>query len=314
MTTILQNFPFSEYLEQGLAKRGEVIKWYAMDAAAQAAWLEKHAHEVKAVATAGHIGCSSALLTALPSLQVIAINGVGFDKVELPLAWSRGIHVTTTPDMLTDDVADLGVGLIIALLRRLPAADHYVRSGQWLQAEMPLAVKVTGKRFGIFGLGKIGAALAQRLSAFGPVHYSSRTQKEVPWHYHASVRELAAAVDVLVIASAANADTRGIVNAEVLAALGPQGYLVNVARGAIVDEAALVAALEAGTLAGAALDVFVDEPRVPKALCENGKVVLSPHIASATAETRKGMADLVLANLDAALAGKVPPSALKQPR
>lgn len=313
MTTILQNFPFSDYLEQELAKRGTVIKWFAMDASSQQAWLAQHAHEVKAVATAGHIGCSTALIQALPALQVIAINGVGFDKVELPIAWSRGVHVTTTPDMLTDDVADLGVGLIIALLRRLPAADHYVRSGSWLQAEMPLAVKVSGKRFGIFGLGKIGTALAQRLAAFGPVHYSSRTQKQVSWHYHSSVLELAAAVDVLVIASAANADTKGIVNAEVLAALGSSGYLVNVARGAIVDETALINALNAGTLAGAALDVFVDEPRVPKALCDNTKVVLSPHIASATAETRKGMADLVLANLDAALAGATPPSALRQP-
>lgn len=310
MTTILQNFPFSVYLEQELAKRGKVVQWFAMDASAQSAWLAQHGHEVKAVATAGHIGCSTALIHALPALQVIAINGVGFDKVDLPVAWARGIHVTTTPDMLTDDVADLGVGLVIALLRRLPAADHYVRNGSWLKAEMPLAVKVTGKRFGIFGLGKIGAALAQRLAMFGPVHYSSRAKKDVPWYYHGSVVELARAVDVLVVACAANAATKGSVNAEVLAALGPQGYLINVARGAIVDEAALIAALDAGTLAGAALDVFVDEPRVPRALCDNSKVVLTPHIASATAETRKGMADLVLANLDAALAGKQPPSAL----
>jgi lactate dehydrogenase-like 2-hydroxyacid dehydrogenase len=308
---ILQMFPLSAYLESELAKRGSVCRWFELDAAAQAQWLQAHAAEVQGMVTAGHIGCPAALIPQLPNLAVIATNGVGFDRVDLDLACAHRVYVTTTPDVLTDDVADLGVGLVIALLRRLPAADRYVREGQWLKDEMPLARKVSGRRFGILGLGKIGSALAQRLAGFGEVHYASRSRKDVPYTYHASVAALAEAVDVLCIASAATAETKHMVNADVLAKLGAEGYLVNVSRGAIVDEAALIAALQNSVIAGAGLDVFTDEPRVPQALIDSDKVVLSPHIASATVETRKAMADLVLRNLDAGLAGQRPPSALR---
>lgn len=310
-TSILQMCPFSPYMETALRARGTVQHWYQLDAAAKQTWLATHAASVRAVVTGGHIGCPKELIPQLPNLRVIAINGVGFDKVDVELAAQQQVYVSTTPDLLTDDVADLGVGLIIGLLRRLPAADAFVRNGSWLQGEMPLARKVTGRKFGILGLGKIGAALAKRLAVFGEVHYTSQARKQVDYAFHASVGDLAAAVDVLVVAVAANAATRHMVNADVLAQLGPGGYLVNVSRGAVVDEAALITALEAGTIAGAALDVFADEPRVPQALRDSNKVVLAPHVGSATEEGRKAMADLVLANVDAGLAGKVPPTKLR---
>lgn len=308
--TVLQLFPQSAYLEAGLAERLQLVRWFELDPAQQAAWLDQNAASVRAVVTSGHLGCSNALIARLPSLAIIAINGVGFDKVDLAFARERGVHVSTTPGALTDDVADLAVGLVIALLRRVPAADAYVRDGAWLQGEMPLARKVSGRRFGILGLGRIGLAIAERLSAFGPVAYTGPAAKDVPYAFHASVLDLAKAVEMLVIACPANASTRRLVDKDVLTALGPDGWLVNIARGSIVDEAALIAALEQGALAGAALDVFEDEPNVPAALRASAKVVLTPHIASATVETRTRMADIVLESLDAALAGRKPPAAL----
>ena len=216
--------------------------------------------------------------------------------------------MTTTPGTLTDDVADLAVGLIISLLRQIPAADAHVRSGAWPSGEQPLARKVTGRRFGILGLGHIGGAIAARLSAFGPVSYTSRHPKPVPYEYHADVGVLAVASDVLVVACSANESTRHLVDAGVLDALGPDGWLVNVSRGSVVDEAALIQALDAGKIAGGALDVFENEPQVPEALRNSPRAVLTPHIASATVETRRAMAELVLANLDAVLQGREPPT------
>jgi lactate dehydrogenase-like 2-hydroxyacid dehydrogenase len=195
-------------------------------------------------------------------------------------------------------------------LRSLPAADEHVRSGAWVSGQMPLGRKVTGRRFGIVGLGHIGSAIADRLRAFGPVHYSGPSRKDVDLPYHATLADLAQAVDVLILSSAANASTRHIVNADILTALGPAGYLVNIARGSLIDEDALIAALADGTIAGAALDVFEDEPNVPSALRESDKVILTPHIASATVETRQAMADLVLANLTAFAAGEDLPTAI----
>jgi len=311
MAVLLQLFPFSNYLEGELKKRFEVIPWHAMSADEQAAWLAENAGSVDAAATAGHIGCATELLTALPNLKVIATNGVGFDKVDVDLAASRGVYVSTTPGLLSEDVADLAVGLTISLLRRIPAGDAYVREGQWLKGEMPLARKVTGRRFGVLGLGAIGSAIAARLAPFGEVHYNSRAPKDVPYIYQADALSLAKAVDVLVIACAANASTAKMVNAEVLEALGSHGWVVNISRGAVVDEDALIVALENGIIAGAGLDVFAKEPQVPQALIESDKVVLTPHVASATEETRKAMADCVLANLDAVMAGKKAPTALR---
>lgn len=294
----LQMCPFSGYLEAGIAERFQVVRWYELDDPARESLLATRAGDICAVATAGHIGCPAALVRRLPGLRVIAINGVGLDKVDLALAASRGITVTTTPGALAEDVADLAVGLVIGLLRGIAQADAFVRSGQWLAGERGLARKVTGRRFGILGLGQIGSAIAARLAPYGPVSYCGPRRKPVSYAYHDSVLALAQACDVLVIACPATPDTTRIVDAAVLAALGEEGYLVNVSRGAIVDEAALIEALDAGRLAGAGLDVFVDEPRVPAALCASPRTLLTPHMASATVETRRRMADMVLAGLD----------------
>ncbi len=302
----LQLCPYSPEMEAALAERLELVRWFQLDPATQAAWLAEQGERVAMVVTGGHIGCPDALMQALPGLKLIAINGVGFDKVNLPLARQLGVAVSNTPDVLTDDVADLAVGLVIAFKRQLVAADAHVRAGHWPQGDMPLARKVSGSRFGVFGLGRIGQAVADRLAPFGPVGYASRTDKPVAFTRHETLADLAAWADVLVIACAATAETAGLVNAAILRALGPQGVLVNVSRGSVVDEAALIAALADGTIAGAALDVYAAEPRVPDALKNMPNTVLTPHIASATVECRAAMAALVLANVDAMLAGQPP--------
>jgi lactate dehydrogenase-like 2-hydroxyacid dehydrogenase len=307
----LQMCPFSSYLETGLKARFETIRWFELSESEKAAVLQRHAKAICAVVTGGHIGCADDLMMALPGLGIVAINGVGVDKVSLPLARQRGVHVTTTPGVLTEDVADLAVGLIIGLLRGIPAADAYVRAGKWLKSERPLARKVSGRRFGIVGLGHIGAAIAARLMAFGPVAYTGPRRKlQASYTFHANAGELAAASDVLVIACPANDSTHHLIDAAVLDALGPEGYLVNVARGSVVDEPALIAAIDTGRIAGAALDVFENEPQVPAELIASQKVVLTPHIASATVETRMQMSNVVLASLDAFLAGQAPASAV----
>lgn len=306
----LQLCPFSPAMEAMLGRRLSIIRWFELDTEEQAQWLASYADQVRVVVTGGHIGCPAELMCALPGLQLVAINGVGFDKVDLALARQRGVRVSTTPGTLTDDVADLAVGLIIAQFRRIPAADRHVRNGAWPGGEMPLARKVTGSRFGILGLGNIGGAVADRLRAFGEVAYSARSDRGNGMAYLADPVELARWADVLVVACAATEETRNLVDAVVLAALGPRGVLVNVSRGSVVDEAALIAALEGGTIEGAALDVFADEPRVPDALRAAPNTVLTPHVASATAETRQAMADLVVANIDAVLAGTPLPSAI----
>jgi len=273
------------------------------------AWLAAHAATIDGVVTGGHLGVPAALMKALPNLKVIGINGVGYDKVDLDLARSRGVRVANTPDVLTDDVADLAVGLTLALLRQLPQADAHVRAGKWLAGDVALARKLTGKRIGIFGLGRIGRAVAKRFGGFtDAIAYTDVAPQNVPFAYYPDAVALAGACDVLVICAASSASTRKIIDAEVFTALGATGVLINVARGAIVDEAALVAALQNGTLGGAALDVFEDEPRVPDSLRAMDNVVLTPHIASATHETRQAMGDLMMDNIDACFAGRPMPT------
>lgn len=300
----LQLCPFSAHLESELAHRFEVIRWFELPVPAQQQMLEQRAAAVRAVVTGGHIGCPNELMTALPALGIIAINGVGVDKVDLSLARARGVRVVRTPGVLAEDVADLAVGLVIGLLRAIPAADAFVRRGEWGERSWPLARKVSGRRFGILGLGEIGLAIARRLAPFGPVAYSGPRRKCVPYPFHTGVVDLARASDVLVICCPANESTHHLVGASAIDALGPQGYLVNVARGSIVDELALTTALATGKLQGAALDVFEDEPHVPEALRASERVVLTPHIASATVEVRAQMADLILRNLDAFMRGE----------
>ncbi len=233
--------------------------------------------------------------------------GVGYDRVDVPAAIERGIPVTHTPDVLNDEVADLAIGLMLSVARRIPQADRYVRAGRWAaEGPMPLARKMSGARLGIVGLGRIGQAIAKRAAAFGmQIAYTGRTQRPgLPYPYHPSARALAANVDFLVVITPGGEGTRHLIDREVLRALGPRGFLVNVARGSVVDEQALVEALRAGEIAGAGLDVFAQEPEVPQALREMDNVVLTPHMASATHETRQAMADLALANLQAHFAGR----------
>ncbi len=300
---ILQLCPMMPDLEAALSDRFTVHRWF--EAADPDALLAAVAATIRGVVTGGHIGIPNDLMARLPALEIVAINGVGFDRVDLPAARGRGVRVTNTPDVLTDDVADLAIGLTLALLRRIPQADRHVRDGRWPAGDVPLARRMSAQRFGIFGLGRIGKAIARRLEGFGvPIAYTDVARQDVPYAFHDSPEALAAASDVFIVAAAAGPGTRGVVSGPVLNAIGPGGVLVNVARGSLVDEAALVEALAAGRLGGAALDVFADEPNVPDALRALPNTVVTPHIASATTDTRQAMASLVLANLDAHFSGR----------
>lgn len=245
----------------------------------------------------------AAEMDALPDLRAIVNFGVGHDNIDVPEATRRGVVVSNTPDVLTDAVADLAAVLVVDVLRGVTAADRFVRSGAWARGEkMPLTRDVRGAVVGVLGLGRIGTAAAERLEAFGAeVHYHSRSPKDVAWTYHPSPLALARASDVLLVLTPGGAGTERLVDAAVLDALGAKGYLVNVSRGSVVDEDALVVALEEGRVAGAGLDVFADEPRVPAALLGRDDVVLLPHVGSATTQTREAMGRVVLDNIDAFL-------------
>lgn len=255
--------------------------------------------------TSGVWGVRSEHLDQLPRLGAIVNFGVGYDSTDVAEANRRGVVVSNTPDVLTDCVADTAIGLMIDVMRRFTAADRFVRRGEWARERVPaLARRVTGARVGILGLGRIGLAIAHRLESFDATisYHNRRERNDVAYAYAASPRELAQGCDVLIVAAAGGAESRRLVDADVLDALGPGGYLINVARGSVVDEGALVIALEDGRLAGAGLDVFADEPEVPVALLGRDDVVLLPHLGSATLETRAAMTDLALANVEAFLA------------
>ena len=266
----------------------------------------KVAATIRAISGSGESRVPASLIAQLPALEVISVFGVGYDGYDVAAARARGVPVTNTPDVLTDEVADMGMGLMLSIARRIPHADKYVRDGRWPGGPMPLARKVSGARLGIVGLGRIGLAIATRAASFGmDISYTTRTARsDVPYRYFPTAVALAAEVDFLMVITPGGAATKGLVNAEVLKALGPQGYLINVARGSVVDQTALITALEERAIAGAALDVFEDEPNVPEALRNLDNVVLTPHIASATWQTRHAMAELAFGNLQAHFAGK----------
>lgn len=268
--------------------------------------LDAIAPAIKAVVTGGHLGAPSDVISRLPNLEMVAINGVGFDKVDLDMAKARGIRVSNTPDVLTADVADLAIGLTLSLTRKISEGDQFLRSGAWLKGNLALGRKFSALRYGILGLGRIGKAIAKRLEGFDVAiaYHDVVEQDGVGYTYYPRADELAAAVDVLIIAAAASSTTSNLVNRDVLDALGEDGILVNIARGSIVDQPALVQAIQSGSLGGAALDVFADEPNVPAELIASDRVVLTPHIASATFDTRRAMGELMLANLDAYASGK----------
>jgi lactate dehydrogenase-like 2-hydroxyacid dehydrogenase len=257
------------------------------------------------VTSGGGAGIKRPLIERLPHLKLIACFSVGLDSVDLAAARERGIAVTNTPDVLTDDVADLAIGLMLATARRMAAADRFVRTGRWLQAGFPLTSKVSGKRLGIVGMGRIGQAIARRAAAFDmQIAWHGPSEKKLIYRFEPNLVELARSVDFLIAACPGGEATRGLISREVLAALGPKGVFINISRGSVVDEPAMVELLSNGQLGGAGLDVFVDEPRAPAALFNLDNVVLQPHQASATDETRGAMAQLVLDNVAAYAAGR----------
>jgi lactate dehydrogenase-like 2-hydroxyacid dehydrogenase len=246
------------------------------------------------------------LLRQLPQAKVVSVFGVGYDGVDVATAVELGLPVTHTPGVLSDDVADLAMGLVLAVGRQIALADQFVRAGRWPQGPLALGRKVSGARMGIVGMGRIGQAIARRAQAFGmSIAYTTRTVKaDLPYRHVADATALARESDFLVVITPGGAATRHLINAQVLQALGPSGFLINVARGSVVDEQALIEALQNGTIAGAGLDVFADEPRVPEALWTMPQVVLTPHMASATTQTRQAMADLAFANIRAGIEGQ----------
>ena len=269
--------------------------------------FDKVAGIVRGCVTNGHSGPPPEMIDRMPKLEIIASASVGYDGIPVEYARSKGIPVTNTPDVLNDDVADLAIGLMIMTARRLVASDKYVRAGRWSkEGDYPLAQKASGKRVGILGMGRIGKEIGKRAEAMNnTVAYHSRRPVEgVSYKHYPDLVELARNSDFLIVIIPSTPQTQKIVSKQVIEALGPTGILVNVARGAVVDEDALVEALKSGKLGGAGLDVFVNEPEVPEALFAMDNVVLQPHVGSATHDTRRAMSQLVLDNLDAKFSGK----------
>ncbi len=267
-------------------------------------FFAEHAASVRAIVDAGELPIDAKLLDALPNLGAVIHHGDGYDTVDVEAAQQRGIGVSNTPDVLTDAVADTAVALMLMTLRRFGASERYVRAGRWpVDGPYPLTRDVTGSRVGILGLGRIGSAIADRLTAFkcDIVYHNRHERTDVGYRYAASPLELAKTVDVLMVAITGGKDARPLVDRDVLEALGPDGYLINIARGSVVDEKALVELLTEEKLAGAGLDVFAHEPDVPEPLREMDTVVVFPHVGSATAPTRAAMVDLVVQNLEAYL-------------
>ena len=271
--------------------------------------LARAAGAIRGVVLSGGTAVSESLLERLPALEILAVFGVGYDGVPIEYCRRRGLRVTNTPDVLTDDVADLAVALVLMSSRRLGEAERYVRAGKWPAGPFPLAHALRGKTAGILGLGRIGVAIAHRLAAHGLcLAYHGRRRQPVPYDYCSSLVELAERSDFLIVACPGGDETRHVVDDRVLVALGPDGTLINIARGSVVDEAALVRALETGGIRGAGLDVYEHEPQVPAELLASSRVVMLPHVGSATHETRAAMAGLVVENLAAYFAGRPLPT------
>jgi lactate dehydrogenase-like 2-hydroxyacid dehydrogenase len=298
---ILQTHRLLRSCEEGLAERFTVHKLH--EAADREALLTEIGPSIRGIA-GGNVGAT--LMDRLPKLEIIANFGVGYDSVDTAAARARNIRVTNTPSVLNDAVAEITIGLMIALARRLPQADRYVREGKWVQGDFPLQSELTGRTLGIVGLGRIGKEVATRAQAMKMrVVYHGRTrQPRAPYIYYSSLLDMARDADWLLLIAPGGRETDKIVGREVLTALGPKGMLVNMGRGSLVDEPVLVEMLASGALGGAALDVFADEPRVPEALFGLDNVVLSPHQGSGTAETRNGMGRMLVDNLIAHFAGE----------
>lgn len=278
--------------------------WEATDPDALIAEVGARARGVIAVGAA----VDEALIARLPKLEIIANFGVGYDKVDVAAASRRGIIVTNTPNVLDEEVADLAIGLLLATVRRIPQADRHVREGHWLTAPFPLTASLRGRRIGILGLGNIGLAIARRLAGFDVeiAYHNRRPKPDVPYCYHDTAGALAEAVDVLIVMVPGAPETRHLVDAALLRKLGPNGILINVSRGSVVDEEALIAALANGTILAAGLDVFEAEPAVPDALIAADNAVLLPHVGSASDHTRRLMSELVIRNIYSWFSGEPP--------
>ena len=275
--------------------------WEAGD---QEALISEIAPQIRVVVTEGWAPAD--FQAKFPNLELIASHGVGYDGVALGAAQARKIAVTNTPGVLDDAVADLTIGLLIAVTRGMVVGDQYVRNGEWLKANFPLMSHLRGRQAGILGLGRIGLAIAQRLQAFGvEINYHNRRERsDVDYKHYSSLSMMAQDVDFLMLSCVGGEETKKIVNREIMEKIGPNGVLINISRGSVVDEGDLVACLEEGKLGGAGLDVFTSEPHVPEALFKMPQVVLQPHIGSATLQTRIAMGQLVVDNVDAYYAKK----------
>jgi lactate dehydrogenase-like 2-hydroxyacid dehydrogenase len=260
---------------------------------------------VRALVGGGEGKIDAGYMALFPALELIAVCGVGYDGIDVAAAKKRGIMVTHTPDVLNDDVADLAMGLLLSVARKIPAADRFTRNADWLDGPFQLTRKLSGAKLGMVGMGRIGQAIAKRALAFDMdiAYFARHARPELPYTFVPDLIALAAQSDYLLVITPGGAATKNLINAPVLAALGPQGFLVNVARGSVVDQAVLIEALKKKMIAGAALDVYVDEPNVPTDLRKLDNVVLTPHMASGTVETRKAMSALTMDNLNAHMAG-----------
>ena len=302
--TVLMTGAYPAWDMEALERDYHVLRLF--EASDADAFINANAHEIRAIATRGDLGASATLMGKLPKLEIVSVFGVGTDAVDLGHARARGIKVTNTPDVLTEDVADLGVALLLATARHVPQGDRLVRSGTWPQGGLPLVTKVSGKKVGIVGMGRIGASVAKRLNAFDcEIAYFARSEREgSPFRFEPDLLALAHDSEFLIVTLSGGDSTKGMINAEVLEALGPDGILVNVSRGTTVDEPALISALQNKVIKGAGLDVFWNEPNINPAFFTLDNAVLQPHHASGTVETRKAMGQLVRDNLAAHFAGK----------
>ena len=303
---ILLPGPMMPFIEEQLDTLFQVHR--LAKAADKDALIAELAPRVRGIAYSSHMPLNGAFMQRLPKLEIVSSFGVGYDSIDAKWAGAHGIVVTNTPDVLTDEVADTAVALLLMTVRELPQSERYLRAGKWLEKAYPLTATLRDRKIGIVGMGRIGKAIARRLEAFGlPIAYHSRNPAAgVSWKYYPDLKTMARDVDVLIVITPGGPATKNLINAEVLKALGSNGILINVARGSVVDEPALIEALRNRTIYSAGLDVFADEPRVPKELIEMEHIVLLPHVASGSHYTRRAMGQLVVDNLKSWFAGKGP--------
>lgn len=302
---VLVNGPHMPHVAERLEAEYALSKLH--EAKDRVAFLKEVGPRIRGIATGGHHGASAELIDACPNLEIISSVGVGTDAIDLAHAKKRGVIVCNTPDVLNDDVANLAIALLLTTTRKFVAYDRYVREGRWVKDGVPpLTRGIAGKRIGIVGLGRIGLTIAKKLGAFHcDVAYHSRNKRsDVPYTYYPDLVALARDCMAVIVIVPGGEGTEKLIDRRVMDAIGPEGILINVARGSVVDEPEMIAALKEGRLGGAGLDVFAEEPKVPAELFAMDNVVLQPHQASATVETRRAMGDLMLENLAAHFAGR----------